>query len=106
MTVEYNPEQRIPHPAQWHVLCRSSTPFWDGVKEGKLLLQKCKSCGSFLSPPRPMCPNCQSIDQEWTSVIAGTLFYRLLQHAVALVAVSYQDITKGVRGTKVTKHNM
>ena len=65
MTVEYNPEQKIPHPALWNVLYRSSTPFWDGVKEGKLLLQKCKSCGSFLNPPRPMCPNCQSIEQEW-----------------------------------------
>lgn len=65
MTVEYNPEQKIPHPAQWHVLYRSSTPFWDGVREGKLLLQKCKSCGLFLNPPRPMCPKCQSIEQEW-----------------------------------------
>ena len=65
MTVECNPEQKIPHPAQWHVLYRSSTPFWDGVKEGKLLLQKCKSCGSFLNPPRPMCPQCQSVEQEW-----------------------------------------
>ena len=65
MTVEYNPEQKIPHPALWHVLYRSSTPFWDGVKKGKLLLQKCKSCGSILNPPRPMCPNCQSIEQEW-----------------------------------------
>ncbi|MBT4511751.1 MAG: transposase [Chloroflexi bacterium] len=41
-----------------------------------------------------------------TPVIAGTLFYRLLQNTVALDAASYQDITKGVRGTKVTEHNM
>jgi transposase-like protein len=41
-----------------------------------------------------------------TSRYRGKLFYRLLQNAVALDAVSYQDITKGVRGTKVTKHNM
>ncbi|MBT4512229.1 MAG: Zn-ribbon domain-containing OB-fold protein [Chloroflexi bacterium] len=65
MTVEYNAEQKIPYPALWHVLYRSSTPFWDGVKEDKLLLQKCKSCGSFLNPPRPMCPKCQSMEQEW-----------------------------------------
>lgn len=65
MTVEYNSGQKIPHPALWHVLYRSSTPFWDGVKDGKLLLQKCKSCGSFLNPPRPMCPKCQSVEQEW-----------------------------------------
>ena len=35
-----------------------------------------------------------------TSQYRGKLFYRLLQNAVALDAVSYQDITKGVRGTK------
>ena len=34
-----------------------------------------------------------------TSRYRGKLFYRLLQNAVALDAVSYQDITKGVRGT-------
>ena len=41
-----------------------------------------------------------------TSRYRGKLFYRLLQNAVALDAVSYQDITKGVRGMKTPKHNM
>lgn len=41
-----------------------------------------------------------------TSRYRGKLFYRLLQNAVALDAVSYQDITKGVRGTKTPKHNI
>lgn len=41
-----------------------------------------------------------------TSRYREKLFYRLLQNAVALDAVSYQDITKGVRGTKTPKHNI
>ncbi len=65
MTVEYNKDKKIPHPAQWPVLYRSSTPFWDGVKEKRLLLQRCKQCGAWLNPPRPMCPKCQSTEAEW-----------------------------------------
>lgn len=67
MSVEYNPDQRIPHPAQWHVLYRSSTPFWEGVNNKQLLLQKCKSCGTWLNPPRPMCPKCLSTEPEWVA---------------------------------------
>ncbi|MFO8011607.1 MAG: Zn-ribbon domain-containing OB-fold protein [Dehalococcoidia bacterium] len=75
MTVEYNPEKTIPHPAQWHVLYRSSTPFWDGAKEHKLMLQKCKSCGSWLNPPRPMCPKCRSTESEWVAARGkGTIY--------------------------------
>ncbi|MEE8374173.1 MAG: Zn-ribbon domain-containing OB-fold protein [Dehalococcoidia bacterium] len=65
MTVQYDPEHAIPHPAQWGVLYRSSTGFWEGVKNHQLLLQRCKQCATWLHPPRPMCPKCQSMEQEW-----------------------------------------
>ena len=35
--------------------------FWDGVKEGELLVQQCDACGSLRQPPGPMCPQCQSL---------------------------------------------
>ena len=65
MTVQYNPDKKIPHPAMWGVLYRNSTPFWEGVKKHELLIQKCKSCGKLLVPPRPMCPSCLSTEKEW-----------------------------------------
>jgi uncharacterized OB-fold protein len=65
MTITYDPAHAIPRPARWEVLYRSSGPFWDGVAAGKLLLQRCTSCGRWLTPPRPMCPGCQSRDHEW-----------------------------------------
>lgn len=68
MTVQYNPEKRLPHPALWGVLYRSSTPFWEGTKEKELRLQRCKGCGAFLHPPRPMCPHCLSTESEWVPV--------------------------------------
>ena len=30
----------------------SAEPFWDGVREGELRLQRCASCGGFGHPPR------------------------------------------------------
>jgi uncharacterized OB-fold protein len=42
-----------------------SKPFWDGLKEHRLLLQRCAACGSFRHPPMPMCPDCNSLEHEW-----------------------------------------
>ena len=40
-------------------------PFWDGTREGKLLIKKCNACGEFHFYPRPFCPKCWSDDVEW-----------------------------------------
>jgi uncharacterized OB-fold protein len=38
--------------------------FWDGARAGKLLVQKCGSCGLLRHPPLPMCSHCQSVEVE------------------------------------------
>lgn len=43
--------------------------FWDGARQGRLLLQQCSSCRSLRHPPGPLCRNCRSAD--WTTVEAG-----------------------------------
>ena len=35
--------------------------FWDGVKDGRLLIQRCTACSALRHPPRPMCPHCHSL---------------------------------------------
>jgi len=40
-------------------------PFWEGTARGELLVQKCSACGSMRIPPRPMCPDCRSLANEW-----------------------------------------
>ena len=40
--------------------------FWDGLREHKLLIQRCAGCGQLRHPPRPMCPNCRSLD--WNTI--------------------------------------
>jgi uncharacterized OB-fold protein/acyl dehydratase len=56
--------------------------WWEGVKRGELLIQKCAKCGTLRHPPRPMCPECQST--EWTGQKAsgrGTVYsYTVLHH--------------------------
>ncbi|MBU6283644.1 Zn-ribbon domain-containing OB-fold protein [bacterium] len=48
--------------------------FWDGLKQGKILVQRCKGCARLRHPPRPMCPHCNSL--LWDTIEAsgrGTL---------------------------------
>ena len=35
-------------------------PFWDALRDGKLMLGKCEACGRVHYYPRPMCPHCWS----------------------------------------------
>jgi uncharacterized protein len=43
-------------------------PFWDHVSQHELKLQNCSECGHFRYPPGPTCPECLSMNYEWTSV--------------------------------------
>lgn len=55
--------------------------FWDGTREGKLLIQRCKACGALRHPPGPCCPQCQSF--EWDTLQAsgrGTVHSFVVMH--------------------------
>lgn len=43
--------------------------FWDGSRQGKLLIQRCKACGALRHPPGPCCPKCHSF--EWDTLEAS-----------------------------------
>jgi uncharacterized OB-fold protein len=62
MSVLYNKEHPIPAPT----MDPDNQAFWEGVREEKLVFQRCKGCGSWCHPPRPMCPKCRSVDKEWS----------------------------------------
>jgi uncharacterized OB-fold protein len=34
--------------------------FWDGVRDGRLLVRVCAKCGRLQHPPTPLCPACGS----------------------------------------------
>ena len=40
-------------------------PYWDGLKQGKLMLPKCGDCGHTFFYPRVVCPRCHSRAITW-----------------------------------------
>ena len=40
-------------------------PFWDGLRERKLLLPRCQACGHAFFYPRVICPRCHARDIGW-----------------------------------------
>ena len=51
-------------------LAPTTTPdtqfFWDGVRAHTLLIQRCTACRALRHPPRPMCPQCNSL--AWDTI--------------------------------------
>lgn len=43
---------------------RDTEFFWNGLRDHKLLIQRCSDCGTLRNPPRPMCGNCTSLAWE------------------------------------------
>lgn len=48
------------------VITRDTQFFWDGLKEHRLLIQRCTNCNELRHPPSPSCPHCWSL--EWDTV--------------------------------------
>lgn len=40
-------------------------PFWDGLREHRLLVQRCRTGGHLIHYPREFCPDCYSADLGW-----------------------------------------
>ena len=52
-----------------------TTNFWQGARHGELWIQRCRSCGTYIHLPRPVCRNCQSFDVAGERVSGrGTLY--------------------------------
>ncbi len=43
-------------------------PFYEGLKEGKLMGTKCKKCGRLFFPPQKDCPSCLTSDMDWVEM--------------------------------------
>jgi uncharacterized OB-fold protein len=66
-----------------------SAGFWDGTAAGELRIQRCTNCGRLRFPPRPMCPNCQSLDHEWKAMSGkGRVWSFVVPHPPLLPAFS------------------
>jgi hypothetical protein len=43
-------------------------PFWEGLKQGKVLATKCTECGKLYFPPNADCPDCPDSNLEWVEL--------------------------------------
>ncbi len=94
------PERPMPVPT------RESQPYWDGLREGRFMLQQCAACGRVRHYPRPVCPDCFSMESEFREApIGGTVHAWTVCHhpfnvffkASAPYIVALIDMDAGVR---------
>ena len=43
--------------------------FFEGVREGRLVVQRCAACGALAVPPKVVCPSCEGV--RWERVTLG-----------------------------------
>jgi uncharacterized OB-fold protein len=86
------------------VLTDDSTAFWEAARQHRLVAQRCRDCGRLHHPPRPMCPECHSLDIEMVDLAGtGVLYSYAVLHHPQHPAFSYPlvaalvDLDEGVR---------
>ncbi|MFB6671993.1 bifunctional MaoC family dehydratase N-terminal/OB-fold nucleic acid binding domain-containing protein [Streptomyces sp. NPDC056390] len=93
-------QARRPRP----VVNRDNAGFWEGVREHRLLIQRCEACGTLRFPWLPGCGTCAS--QDWGTVEAsgeGTVFSYVVMHHPSFpafdppYAVGLIELAEGVR---------
>jgi len=80
------PRPLRPRPA----LTQDNAFFFEGARSGRLLIQRCASCGILRHPPRPACAVCRSFD--WDTVEAtgrGVVYSYVVVHYPQVPAFDY-----------------
>jgi uncharacterized OB-fold protein len=52
-----------------------SAPYWAGLREEKLLVQRCATCGCWQFGPEWICHQCHALDPEWVQIRASGRIY-------------------------------
>jgi len=79
--------------------------FWfDGVREGRLLIQRCTACGTLRQPPGPACPSCRSFGWDTlessrrATLHSYTVVHRPQDSAFTYpLAIGLADLEEGTR---------
>ena len=71
MTAPGGSDARRPRPK----LERDSHGYWEALRRHQLVIQRCLECRAFRHHPRPMCPECHSLEFEFAPVSGrGTVY--------------------------------
>ena len=94
----------VPKPLP--VITPENAPFWEGCRNGHLLLQRCTGCAAWRYPPASVCPRCGSLEVRWSPVSRrGTIYsfvvYHRAFHPASAAEIPYVvalvDLGEGVR---------
>ncbi|MFD3774980.1 bifunctional MaoC family dehydratase N-terminal/OB-fold nucleic acid binding domain-containing protein [Streptomyces sp. NPDC058612] len=89
------PKPRRPRP----VVNRDNQGFWDGVREHRLLIQRCTACATPRFPWLPGCNSCASLD--WDTVEASgaaTVFSYVVMHHPSFPAFTAHEQSTAAGG--------
>ena len=63
------------HPKPLPVITEDSRPFWEGCRQGKLLLQYCDACHRYQFYPRLFCMQCGPGSLRWVEASGRGVIY-------------------------------
>ena len=88
------------------VLSEDNEWWWEQAAQGKLVIQRCASCGALRHPPRPMCDQCHSNDWDFIEASGrGTICSYTVLHYPEFPGYEYPLVIVLVdleEGTRIT----
>jgi uncharacterized OB-fold protein len=73
-----------------------TAPFWAGLRERRLVVQRCASCGTKRYPAAPLCPDCLARGGEWVEVPAEGELWSYIVYRRALSPAFAADVPYAV----------
>lgn len=72
--------------------------YWEGARNGKLLLRHCTSCGRVHHYPRALCPYCFSDKLDWQEASGkGKVYtYSVMRRAPEPYVIAYVTLEEGI----------
>lgn len=98
--MEFDMTRPLPMTQPW------SEPFWEGTKQGKLLVQHCLDCDTNIFYPRKLCPECWSGNLDWiessgkAKIVTFSTAYDMVEPKFMEdlpYTLAYVDLEEGVR---------
>lgn len=63
------------------VIYPEERPYWEALRQRKVVLPRCKSCAQAWYPLGPACPNCFALDFDWSPMTGkGVLHNYVVYH--------------------------
>jgi uncharacterized OB-fold protein len=90
MLDESNYEKPLP------VVTATNAPYWEGLRERQVRLQRCDDCGGWIWPIAPVCQSCWSERHTWVTVSGAGRISSWVRYHKAFDSVYANDVPYNV----------